>query len=121
MKSINGIQTAISVEVISRRELIPLYVDDVGIRGGSHRIDPPCAQPPEDEIEAAAAWLSVNVIPTKTKSPHFTSYSLKHEAEDGSLGYVSNGAFIVALNRVGIVQTWDGKTPNTIPHCRLRP
>lgn len=66
-------------------------------------IDP--AGPPLDEAARRNAdrvrdWLLVNIEPRRTINRNHSSYSLKHLAEQ-SLGYVTNGEFILGAVAAG--------------------
>lgn len=64
--------------------------------------------PPEEEVERASYWLKEFAKTRKTINRQYSSYVLKHCAEryyserfPNQHYYVSNGAFLVAAERMG--------------------
>jgi|GEM_PF-2227159 len=58
--------------------------------------------PEKAQIRLAMKWLTCRIGDTgRIKTPTISSYSLKHSAERWSGRYISNGAMIFALARLG--------------------
>jgi hypothetical protein len=86
------------------------FIDANGLRCGRDGVK---RIPDEKEIKTAEAWIKTCCRPMKTINRKFSSYGLKHRAEDwGALmnkhfntnifePYVSNGAFIQAAKNLG--------------------
>lgn len=82
--------------------------------------------PDESEIEVCTAWLRKFADPTPRIRRKHTSYGLKHAVErwtareQGTRGYVSNGAFIEAARRLGYrIEPTSPGSPNAFFNIEL--
>lgn len=63
--------------------------------------DSACSElPNEDQVRVCLDWLAQHARKRKTVNHEVYSYGLKHIVER-TVGYVSNGAFILAAHRAG--------------------
>lgn len=71
-------------------------------------------EPQEDQVQACMAWLQQYATPRKTVNERIGSYGLKHVVErQAPGGYVTNGALIEAVCRLGWEVIPDGpRSPN---------
>jgi hypothetical protein len=108
------------------RELSPseresLKVTRVGIGWGSSETDP--GAPEEVQVQTALAFLHEFAVPLKHSRRH--SYGLKHTIEAwgedvGREPYVSNGAAIEAVRRLGWpIAIGDDSSPNALLGLRI--
>lgn len=79
-------------------------------------------QDPElDQVVRARSWLVEFAEQRKTINRSFSSYTLKHSAERGTNGYISNGAMIQALLLEGYrLERTDPGSPNAYANVRVR-
>lgn len=78
----------------------------LGPSQGKRRIDCPGEAPPLNEIAGTIRWIEARgLVPIKT--PTLSSYRAKHLAERWRRDYVSNGAAIIAFDRLGFRQSVD--------------
>lgn len=55
----------------------------------------------EKQVEKAESWIKSHCSETKRVNTSWSSYYLKHVAEEGTGCYISNGAFIQAATNLG--------------------
>ena len=76
---------------------------------------PDLESPDEEQVAICTTWLKVHAKSRKTVNnrPGFGSYSLKHMVEHEVEQHVTNGAFILAVYRLGYEVIPDGlRNPN---------
>lgn len=61
-----------------------------------------------DEVDMARAWILVHGREVDRVNDEYTSYTLKHRAEDWCGRYIGNGAFIIAAIGLGYRFEADG-------------
>jgi len=74
----------------------------------------PVFNPPDEEkVAICTAWLKVHAKPRKTVNSKHGSYGLKHVVEHEAGEHIPNGAFILAVYRLGYEVIPDGlRNPN---------